>query len=82
METSDKSLKIKNTTDVNELIRKGVEHGKKSYTGPEHVVLDLTNRCNNSCIACWTKSPLLGDNKPDIEWQLDSGYGYAGTNTS
>ncbi|MBU0486063.1 MAG: radical SAM protein [Proteobacteria bacterium] len=34
---------------------------KKVYTGPWHVQIDLTNKCNNDCIACWCNSPLLGD---------------------
>lgn len=37
--------------------------------GPRHVVVDLTNRCNTNCIACWTYSPLLSDqNKPEKAW--------------
>lgn len=51
-----------------ELIRRGVLDGRKAYCGPEHVVVDLTNRCRNNCIACWTKSPLLGDARPGPEW--------------
>lgn len=42
--------------------------------GPQHVVVDLTNRCNNNCIACWTRSPLLRDQGPPPAWhehQLD-----------
>ncbi|MBU1565842.1 MAG: radical SAM protein [Proteobacteria bacterium] len=54
--------------DRDELIRKGVVDGRKAFVGPEHVVIDLTNRCNNNCIACWTRSPLLGDNSPDKDW--------------
>lgn len=54
--------------DKDELIRRGVVDGRKAYVGPEHVVIDLTNRCNNNCIACWTRSPLLGDNFPDRTW--------------
>lgn len=34
---------------------------RKVYTGPWHVQIDLTNKCNNDCIACWCNSPLLGD---------------------
>ncbi len=33
---------------------------KKAYTGPWTVQIDLTNECNNDCIACWCHSPLLG----------------------
>jgi MoaA/NifB/PqqE/SkfB family radical SAM enzyme len=33
------------------------------------VVVDLTNRCNNNCIGCWTRSPLLRDREPPPSWQ-------------
>ena len=36
--------------------------------GPQHVVIDLTNRCNSNCIACWTGSPLLRDRAPAPAW--------------
>lgn len=39
-----------------------------AFTGPEYVTIDITNRCNLNCIACWTFSPLLGDKKPAKEW--------------
>jgi len=41
-----------------------IAHGlleREVYTGPWHVQIDLTNRCNNDCIACWCNSPLIGD---------------------
>lgn len=37
------------------------------YTGPYIVQVDLTNRCNNNCVACWCNSPLLGDKEMDQE---------------
>jgi MoaA/NifB/PqqE/SkfB family radical SAM enzyme len=40
---------------------------KKVYTGPWTVQIDLTNRCNNNCIACWCRSPLLKDREMDEE---------------
>lgn len=46
----------------------GVFHGTKAFIGPEHVVIDLTNRCDHNCIACWTKSPLLRDAAPPDHW--------------
>lgn len=49
-------------------IYEGIIDGSRAYTGPEHVVIDLTNRCNNSCIACWTGSPLLSDKAPEPIW--------------
>ena len=39
----------------------GVMDGKQSYIGPHTVQIDPTNRCNNDCIACWCRSPLLLD---------------------
>jgi len=42
---------------------------RKVFEGPRHVVLDLTNRCNTNCIACWTYSPhLKTEEKPPKEW--------------
>lgn len=42
---------------------------EKVLEGPRHVVIDLTNRCNTNCIACWTYSPLLAvENKPEKSW--------------
>lgn len=40
---------------------------RKVYTGPWHVQIDLTNRCNNDCIACWCNSPLIGEKGMDPE---------------
>jgi MoaA/NifB/PqqE/SkfB family radical SAM enzyme len=37
----------------------GIKDGQRSYIGPQLVQLDVTNNCNNSCIACWSNSPLL-----------------------
>lgn len=37
--------------------------------GPRHVVIDITNRCNTNCVACWTYSPLLKkENRPEKSW--------------
>jgi len=47
----------------------GVLHGRRAFVGPEQVVVDLTNRCNNNCIGCWTRSPLLRDREPGSTWQ-------------
>lgn len=47
----------------------GVIHGSQAFVGPEQVVIDLTNRCNNNCIGCWTRSPLLRDLEPGDTWQ-------------
>ncbi|MCZ7586958.1 MAG: hypothetical protein M5R36_28430 [Deltaproteobacteria bacterium] len=46
----------------------GVLDGERAFVGPEHVVIDPTNRCDNNCLACWTYSPLLGRYAPPEEW--------------
>jgi glycosyltransferase involved in cell wall biosynthesis/MoaA/NifB/PqqE/SkfB family radical SAM enzyme len=51
----------------------GVFHGEAAFTGPYTIQLDVTNRCNNDCIACWLHSPLLrktGPNAKDLRAQL------------
>ena len=37
----------------------GIYNGEYAFVGPLHVQIDLTNNCNNNCIACWCNSPLL-----------------------
>jgi len=37
----------------------GVFNGRYAFKGPAYVQIDLTNNCNNNCIACWCNSPLL-----------------------
>jgi glycosyltransferase involved in cell wall biosynthesis/MoaA/NifB/PqqE/SkfB family radical SAM enzyme len=41
----------------------GVLDGEQSYVGPHTLQIDPTNRCNNDCIACWCRSPLLMDKR-------------------
>src|SRR3989338_934205 len=41
----------------------GIYDGQYAYNGPFHVQIDLTNNCNNNCIACWCNSPLLKEKK-------------------
>lgn len=41
----------------------GILDGQWAYQGPYHAQIDLTDRCNNNCIACWCHSPLLGELK-------------------
>ena len=43
----------------------GVLQGEWAYTGPYTIQLDVTNRCNNDCIACWLHSPLLAKTGPN-----------------
>lgn len=46
----------------------GVLDGERAFVGPEQVVIDPTNRCDNNCLACWTYSPLLGEEGPPEDW--------------
>jgi len=46
----------------------GILDGENAFCGPEQVVIDPTNRCNNNCIPCWTNSPLLGEAGPPSSW--------------
>lgn len=53
-------------SDINKMIRNsldiiGIFDGEFAYKGPDCVQIDLTNNCNNTCIACWCNSPLLRD---------------------
>jgi len=49
----------------------GVYNGKYAFKGPHHVQIDLTNNCNNNCIACWCNSPLLEEKTvpPEVKMQ-------------
>ncbi|MCX5701653.1 MAG: radical SAM protein, partial [Candidatus Omnitrophica bacterium] len=45
----------------------GVLNGKYAFKGPGTIQIDLTDYCNNDCLACWCNSPLLSKerlNKP------------------
>ena len=68
--------KIKKYYDMRKIIKNGLDiigifDGKYAYRGPDCVQIDLTNDCNNNCIACWCNSPLLGDKaiSPDVKKQ-------------
>ncbi len=39
----------------------GVLSVEESFIGPQLVQLDVTNLCNNDCVACWSNSPMLED---------------------
>lgn len=47
----------------------GIGQGQRAYTGPTTVQLDVTNRCNNNCLACWLRSPLLNNDKTRQSWE-------------
>ncbi len=52
---------------LSDKIRLGIMDSRNAYQGPEHVVIDLTNKCQLKCIGCWLYSPLLKDHKPTVE---------------
>ena len=41
----------------------GIYDGSYAYKGPHLVQIDLSNDCNNNCIACWCNSPLLKEKR-------------------
>ncbi len=41
----------------------GIFDGKYAFKGPATVQIDLTDQCNNNCIACWCNSPLLSEER-------------------
>ncbi|MFA5062575.1 MAG: radical SAM protein [Candidatus Omnitrophota bacterium] len=45
----------------------GVHSGEYAFVGPNHVQVDLTNNCNNNCLACWCNSPLLEEKALGLE---------------
>lgn len=53
------------------LVIAGIMHSEKAFVSPEVLHIDLTNWCNFNCVACWCRSPLLGDKAmPDWEKKL------------
>jgi cyclic pyranopterin phosphate synthase len=50
-------------------IAAGVKSAGRAFTGPTLVQFDITNRCNSSCLACWTGSPLLKNQRELFEWK-------------
>jgi MoaA/NifB/PqqE/SkfB family radical SAM enzyme len=64
MEELNNLIKDKNKL----LVIAGILHSSKAFAGPEVLHIDLTNGCNFNCIACWCRSPLLGD-KAMPEWE-------------
>lgn len=49
----------------------GLYDGEYGYKGPFHVQIDLTNNCNNNCIACWCNSPLLKERKLSSDKKME-----------
>ncbi len=48
----------------------GIYDTEYGYYGPEFVQIDLTDHCNNTCLACWCNSPLLKENRLKVKHQL------------
>lgn len=47
--------------------------GGPALCGPQTAQIDIANTCNNNCIACWLRSPLLHgerESQPDMKAQL------------
>ncbi|MFH1245228.1 MAG: radical SAM protein, partial [Candidatus Omnitrophota bacterium] len=64
------------TADIWPKIFKGIENGKQAFCGPHTVQIDLTDRCNNTCIGCWVHSPLVDSKQAfprgekELPWEL------------
>jgi len=50
----------------------GVLSVEESFIGPQLVQLDVTNLCNNDCVACWSNSPMLEDLLIDPQSKKDT----------
>jgi len=50
---------------------KGIANKRYAYKGPDVVQVDLINRCNSNCIACWTHSTTVDRNKEENSAYLD-----------
>ena len=61
---------LKHKYQCKDLMLRGVADGRQAFVGPEHVVMDLTNRCNERCVGCWLYSPLLKE-KTDAHWLVE-----------
>ena len=77
LKTIKDRMKVLNGVALGRLINNcldivGVFHGSLAFKGPFHVQIDLTNNCNNNCIACWCNSPLLEEKalKPEVKHQF------------
>jgi len=46
-------------TNVNQSALKGIRDGRRAFTGPGIVQIDLTGKCNNNCIGCWVHSSFI-----------------------
>ena len=49
-------------------LMRGIKEGSPALKGPEIVQFDVTNRCNNNCLCCWNKSPLLDKAVKSSSW--------------
>lgn len=51
----------------------GIISKQRAYKGPDVVQIDLTDKCNNSCVCCWCHSPEIA-NRGNVAFdELDFG---------
>ncbi len=65
--------------DIWQGIFKGAENGRRQFCGPHTVQIDLTDKCNNTCIACWVHSPLIDKSQVFPEGEKKIPFNLAGT---
>jgi MoaA/NifB/PqqE/SkfB family radical SAM enzyme len=53
---------------------KGLLTGEVAYTGPFHVTMDVTRRCNLQCLGCRYHSPEVSRPSPGDQTVLDISY--------
>ena len=51
-------------------LMEGISRDSRAFCGPEQLHIDLTNKCNLNCIACWHRSPLLGEDDIYPHWNI------------
>ncbi len=61
------ALSLNSRDKSNQPVISGIINGRRAFAGPEQVVIDITNRCNERCIGCWLYSPFLKE-APDPRW--------------
>ncbi len=54
------------------LILKGIASKNRAYKGPDVVQIDLTDKCNINCLACWNNSPFIKRQNVRASLELDA----------
>ncbi len=65
-------IKRRRVPGEGDALMQGIRNGSRTFCGPEQLYIDLTNKCNLACLACWHRSPLL--NRADIPPHWDTKY--------